>query len=164
MPARWSKLQKELYQIITDTIHFQIHCSAYRMDSQYGNTNLPRYWIILDKEIVFDYPKQFVTPNGTIKNLSGVEAVYPYKTDICDISDLIRTYIDTPKEHLLSMQFEDDHWGLVNILRAADKRIGTRRLSALKRKTDNLAARKIIAARLRASASTDDSCNDNIIC
>lgn len=50
----WSKLQKELYLIIDPTIDLQIHCVAYPMRSRYGNTALPRYWITLGKEIIFD--------------------------------------------------------------------------------------------------------------
>ena len=145
---RWSKLQREIYKITTEDINFQIHCSTYRMNSQYGSTDLPRYWITLNKEIIFDYPKQFVTDEGTVKNLSGFEAIYPYKTDISDISDLIREYIDTPKEQLLSKIFINDVWGLINILRAADSRIGVKRLEDLKKKTNNIAANKIIEARL----------------
>lgn len=150
---KWSKLQREIYKIITEDINFQIHCSTYRMDSQFGSTDLPRYWITLNKEIIFDYPKQFVTDDGTVKNLSGFEAIYPYKTDISNISGLIREYIDTPKEQILSKTFKNDYWGLINILRAADRRIGARRLEDLKRKTHNIAANKVIEARLNNAAS-----------
>ncbi len=151
---RWSKLQRELYEVITDDINFQIHCSAFPMDSQYGGTKLPRYWISLDKEIIFDYPKQFVIKTeivryrGNVRNLSGKAAYYPYGTDISEISELIKEYIDTPKNEILTKQFDHDHWGLVNILRAADRRIGTRRLESLKKKTHNIAALKVIETRL----------------
>lgn len=97
-----------------------------------GSTNIPRYWITLDKEIIFDYPKQFVTEEGKIKNLSGAESYYPYTTDISDISDLIREYIDTSKSELLTKIFDNDCWGIINILRAADRRIGERRIKELK--------------------------------
>ena len=65
---RWSKLQKELYLIIDPNIDFQIHCSVYRMQSRMGSTDLPRYWITLNKEIIFDYPCQFVNAEGEINN------------------------------------------------------------------------------------------------
>ena len=148
---KWSSLQRELYKIIDNRIRFQIHLSKYRIDSQYGSTDLPRYWITLGEEIIFDYPKQFVdvsTHGNFIKNLSGKKQLYPYGTDISDISDLIREYIDTPKEIIFHKHFENDYWGLANILRAADKRIGKRRLILLKRKTNNKGALKIIEYRL----------------
>jgi hypothetical protein len=45
--------------------------------------------------------------------------------------------------------FEKDKWGLINILKSADKRIGKRRLIELKNKTHNVAANKIIDERLK---------------
>ena len=146
---RWSKVQRELYKIVSVDINFQIHCTVYPMNSQYGSTDLPRYWITLNKEIIFDYPKQFATSDGTVRNLTRFEAGYPYTTDISDITDLIREYIDTPKEELLTKIFSRDFWGLVNILRAADRRVGMRRLNELKKKTNNIAAHKVIEARLK---------------
>lgn len=150
---RWSSLQRELYKIIDEKIDFQIHLSKYRMNSRYGSTDLPRYWITLNKEIIFDYPKQFVDNNNsgnTIRNLNGEIAYYPYQTDIPDISNLIREYIDTPQGEVFTKHFENDYWGLINILKSADKRIGRKRLELLKRRTKNKAAQKIIEQRLNA--------------
>ncbi len=55
-----------------------------------------------------------------MRNFHGETCWYPYLTDICSISDLLREYIDTPKAELLTKQFTSDKWGLVNILRAVD--------------------------------------------
>ena len=149
---RWSKIQRELYKIVSEDINFQIHCAVYPMNSERGSTDLPRYWITLDKEIIFDYPKQFATGDGMVRNLTGFEAGYPYTTDISDITDLIREYIDTPKEELLTKIFNRDFWGLINILRAADRRIGMRRLNKLKKKTKNIAAHKVIESRIKQAS------------
>ena len=152
---RWSSLQREIYKIIDKRINLQIHLSKYRMNSQYGSTDLPRYWITLDKEIIFDYPKQFVftDENGCfIKNLNGNKLYYPYQTDISDIFALIREYIDTPKE-VFSKHFENDHWGLINILKAADRRFGTKKLELLKRRINNKAAHKVIEYRMNLDLS-----------
>jgi hypothetical protein len=145
---RWSKLQRDIYNLIDSTVNFQIHCAVYRMQSERGNTDLPRYWITLDQEIIWDYPKQFI--DRPTKN--GIVSGYPYSTDISDISDLIREYIETPFDQIMTKHFENDHWGLINILRAADRRIGQRRLPLLRRKTHNQAALKIIEHRLAAKA------------
>lgn len=146
---RWSKLQRDLYSIIDPKLDFQIHCNKYRMQSRYGGTDLPRYWITLGDEIIFDYPKQFVNKNGDIKNLSQNKAneFYPYENDVSEISNLIREYICTPKDEVFDKHFENDYWGFINILKAADKRNGQRRLERLKHKTDNRAANKIILLR-----------------
>lgn len=150
---RWSKLQRELYKLLDDTINFQIHCVAYPMRSQYGSTNLPRYFITLDKEIIWDYPKDFVLKNGTVGNYSGDSNGYPYSTDVSYISDLIREYIDTPKEEIYSKHFENDKWGLINIIKSADRRIGKRRLVELSKKIKNQEAKKIIEKRLKSAIS-----------
>ena len=160
---RWSKLQKELYLIIDPMIDFQIHCSAYPMRSRYGNTDLPRYWITLDKEIIFDYPKQFISSDGTVKNYDpdGVHQNYPYNTDVPDISALIREYIDTPISEIATKHFENDYWGLANILRAADRRIGQRRLDSLRRRIKNQAAQKILTIRIKVVSANEQLSAEN---
>jgi hypothetical protein len=145
----WSKLQRDLYKVMDRKIGFQIHCVAYRMDSEYGNTNLPRYWITLGKETLWDYPGDFVKECGTKNYVDKIIHVYPYNSDVPDISDLLREYIETPKEIIYEKHFENDKWGLVNILKSADRRIGKRRLEELKSKTRNIAANKIIEERLK---------------
>ena len=145
MRKPWSKLQKELYELRADGLDFQIHCSVYRMDSRRGTTDLPRYWITLNKEIIWDYPKDFVGKNHPDRTPS---THYPYSTDVPDISNLIREYIDTPKDDLFDKVFENDHWGLANILKAFDRRIGVRRLPILKKKIKNRAAHKILDSRM----------------
>jgi hypothetical protein len=152
--ARWSKLQKQLYQLFDPQIHIQIQCRLVRMNSQYGSTDLPRYWITLGKEVIWNYPGQFSLPGGGVARADGTMVVgYPHSTDISLISALIREYIDTPVSHLLSKQFTSDHWGLVNILRAADRRIGVRQWPKLRRKTHNVAALKVLAEREMRSSN-----------
>lgn len=144
----WSKLQREIYKLVSEEINIQIHCTVYPMNSRWGSTDLPRYWITLDREIIWDYPKQFTSDDGCLYNLMGTHFGYPYNTEISEISTIIREYIDTPKDEIFKKIFNKDHWGLVNILRAADRRTGKRRLEILKKKIHNVAAHKVISARL----------------
>ena len=148
--SQWSKLQKRLYDLTSPELALQIHCGVYRMQSQYGGTGLPRYWITLDKEIIWDYPKRSVDQPQLGK--APLEW-YPYGTDVCAISDLLREYIDTPVELLLEKEFANDAWGLTNILKAADRRFGRRRLQLLKKKIGNKAARKVIIKRMQVVAA-----------
>lgn len=145
---RWSKLQKELYLLIDSSINFQIHCVVYRMQSQSGSTDLPRYWITLDKDIIFDYPKQFLDDKILGEDTQHTQIGYPYYTEVQDISVLLREYIDTPAKDIFYKKFIDDNWGLTDILKAADKRIGKRRIEKLLEVSDNLSVQKVIAARL----------------
>ena len=150
---RWSKLQKRLYELVDESIDFKLHCAVYRMQSRRGSTDLPRYFITLAGEIIFDYPKDFVLKSGGVKSLAqgALTKIYPYGNDISDIGELIREYIDTPKDELFKKHFDADEWGLANILKAADKRIGKRRLQILAKNKKNQAMQKVIAARLEAS-------------
>jgi hypothetical protein len=59
-PPPLSKLQLEIYKLVANGLDLQIHCVVYRMDSQRGSTDLPRYWFQLGKEIIWDYPKDFI--------------------------------------------------------------------------------------------------------
>jgi hypothetical protein len=145
---RWSKLPSALYQVISPDIRFQLQCRLVRMTSADGGTDLPRYWITLGKETIWSYPGQSVITDGGATQVARARiAPYPYDTDVSEISNLIREYIDTPVSGLLTRQFANDCWGLIDILRAADRRIGQRRLPILRSAIHNVAALKILDAR-----------------
>ncbi len=155
---KWSKLQKELYLIIDRTIDFQIHCVVYPMRGDRATSPCPRYWITIGKEIVFDYPKDFTDRNGHVQHHNrfvSEDANYPYYCDVSLISNLIREYIDTPVTDILTRKFENDYWGLTDILRAADKRIGKRRLDELRDSLNNEAAQKILKLRFKSLADNN---------
>lgn len=143
----WSKLQKEVYLLVDPKLDFQIHCVAYRMGSQYGSTDLPRYWITLGKETIFDYPKHFIHSEGPDENSRiAYEAlsIYPYSSETSEISNMLREYIDTPLSELMTKRSLGTH----DILRAADRRIGQRRLAELAEIVSNPAAQKILKQRI----------------
>ena len=125
-------------------IEFQIHASLYEMNSNDGHhgNKLPRYFITIGKEIVFDYPKDFDTTEKYGYNS------YPWDTDMGDISDLIEAYIECPVEKLM-LPFEDDKWGLTDILRSCDRRIGKRRLKEMLDGTEDGRIREIIIKRIQ---------------
>ena len=107
---RWSKLQKQLYELVDESIDFKLHCTVYRMQSRRGSTDLSRCFITLAGKTIFDYPKDFVLKSGGVKSLVGgaLTKKYPYGNDVSDIGDLIREYIDTPKEELFKKHFDAD--------------------------------------------------------
>jgi len=111
----------------------------------HGSTDLPRYWITLGKSILWDYPKDFAVKGGSTVQNQG----YPYCNDASEISELLREYVDTPKDEVLSRTFANDKWGLVDILRVADRRIGKRQLMEMQKVTKNQAVLRIISARLK---------------
>lgn len=140
----WSKLQKRLYNIIADEIDLQIHCVVYSMNSNYGSTGLPRYFITLGKEIIWDYPADFTVTESDDETLKD----YPHITGVSAISDLIEEYVNTRSDELTEKIFVNDLWNFIDILKAADRRMRKRRLEILKEKTENEAIKKIIEKRM----------------
>lgn len=127
MGRPWSKLQTSLYNIIDEKSGFQIQCVRYENGGANHRTSAryPRYWITIDKEIIFDFPRMFLD-NKALKSWNPnltIRQVYPYDKSFIDISNLLRQYLDTPKEELLSKEF-DDAWGITEILKLVDKRFG----------------------------------------
>ena len=156
---RWSKLGRDIKALFAPGLPLQIHCNARPPNCKFpqGTTRFPRYWITLGKETIFDYPSDFLELidheaadwEMSRSDASGQITVwnsYPFeKHGVSEISCLIRDYIDRPKEALME-PFENDRWGLADILRAADRRIGKQRLREMQ--TENPGARKIISLRL----------------
>lgn len=138
MGKRWSKLQARLYNLMEPAVNFQIHCALYEMKSlgHYGS-RLSRYFITVDKEIVFDYPKDMELDK---------KYIYLWNSDVNKISNLIEEYIQRPKEELFE-DFPNDKWGIVDILRACDRRVGKKRFQILAERTRNENVRFIIEKR-----------------
>ncbi len=141
---RWSKLQRAVYLIVAPGLPLQIQCRVYPMHAQYGTTGIPRYWITLGKEILRDSPKQFV---GHASPSGETPPGWPYTTDISEISTLIRDYLETSRPRLLTEPFSQDRWGLINLLRAADRPIGSRQWEALEQQAKSESVRKILTWR-----------------
>lgn len=143
MSKRWSKLQSRLYNLMDPSVGFQIHCAIYEMNSNDGHhgCKLPRYFATIGKEIVFDYPGEFDTSHGY------EHTVYPWITDMGNISDIIEEYMQTSEEKLME-PFDDDRWGITEILRVCDRRMGKRRLLELSKRDNSDTVQKILTQRL----------------
>jgi hypothetical protein len=113
----WSKLQRDIYKLIDPNLNLQIQCRAYRMPkSSSHNPQIPRYWITLDKDIIFDFPKNY--------SLQEKGQMYIH---IPNISQSIREYINTPLSELLNKEF-DNNFGFTDFLKASDRRLGKEKL------------------------------------
>ena len=134
---RWSRLQKLIYGIWVDDLQLQIHASAYPLS---GSASVVRYWITMGKEIIWDVPHDF--PEERAKGT--------YNTVASEISEVIKEYLDTPRETLLSRIFERDKWGVIDMFRVVDRRFGRKSLEQLSRASLSMPARKLLEARLKA--------------
>jgi hypothetical protein len=117
----WSKLQREIYKLLVEGLDLQIQCRAYRMPESWSTTpQIPRFWITLGEDIIFDIPKN--------ANYQQKHQMYDH---IPNISNLIREYIDSPVDGLATKVFAKDTFGVTDILKAADRRIGRRQWDKL---------------------------------
>ena len=147
-------MQRAISLILAPCVPLQVQCRVYPMHSQYGTTGIPRYWITLGQEILWDYPRQFI---GRASTSGQTPPDWPYNTDISAISCLIRDYLDTPRQCLLTAPFPHDLWGLIPILQAADRRIGSRQWEVLAQQTESEAVHKILVWRKDYKATTSAS-------
>jgi len=140
--GKWSKLQKALYNIVDPDMKFQMQCSVFWTRSSWmakkgkGREFVPRYLITIGKNIVWDFPNMFINNDSQIdmnhtytkvvkpNKPFSIKDTYGWSENYTWIAETIRAYIDTPKDQLLTIQFEKDKYGLVDVLRAVDRRIG----------------------------------------
>ncbi len=154
----FSKLKKQIENLFDPVLKMQFCCSAYPMRSKtgYASNSIPRFYLKLDKGIIWDFPKDFAVKDigyGVWANNNG-------------ISELVREYIDTPLAELLYKDFESEkkeYWyhtkatgmeemhfpyNLTDLFKAADRRIGKANLVHWSGHVKNFKAYKIICVRL----------------
>lgn len=144
MARRWSKLQKRIYRMIDPNLDWQIHCINYRVPGHEGMQEFPRYFVTLNGKIIFDWPKE--NPLGQGSNLPGLDIAKQAFWCASDISEAIVEYLDADTKKQMTLK---DPWGIVDIVRAADRRIGRRRWDQVFA-ISNSAGREILMARKAA--------------
>lgn len=126
MPKRWSKLKSKTEALFVDGLRLHIQCSEIR--TTWNNDGslvevLGTFTVRLEKELIWNFPKQFVSywteyPNGGNH----------YSYGVSDINNLLRDYLDTPKAELPDKKFVTDYFGITEILKCADRRLGLKAL------------------------------------
>ena len=97
--SKFSKLKKEIEKLFDPKLNMQFCCSAYPMRSKtgYATRSLPRFYVKIGKNIIWDFPKDF-----------EVEARSSSWCSDNGISALVREYIDTPVAELLEKEFSGE--------------------------------------------------------
>ena len=122
MSAPWSKLKARVEALWDPALPRAIHCTAYANNrSRKGESRLSRHWLVLSKEIIWNFPGDFM---GEASRGRPVPHCDPHFANGGGyISDLLREYLDRPVADLFK-PFEADGWELTDVLRAADRRLG----------------------------------------
>ena len=136
----WSKLQRKLYEVIDLNLNLQVHCIQHRGRGKSCINGIPRFWITLNGEVIFECLHQIMFLHGFFFFFFSQR---PYDTDSADICGAVIRYVNAPVGELTMLR---DRWGLFDILVAADRRIGKRRWPELYFSRSE-AARKVLLAR-----------------
>ena len=134
----WSKLQKQLYKIMDPTVNFQMHCSVFKTKSAWNagqkagiskkKESIPHYWITVNKEIIWDYPNMFLDKESQNDDFT-IKDTYFFYNNYTWVSEVIRDYINVPREKIETYIDERDKYGLIDALRKYDRRISKNKRS-----------------------------------
>lgn len=117
---RWSRLKLLLEGLRAPGLDLVIHCTSFRRSDA---PPVGRYAVQLSGKTILEIP-----PNFTELMQSGEP-----NGDASTVTEILRWWIELPKQELLQAFHSDDRWGLVDVLRVSDKRIGKRSLEQLNR-------------------------------
>lgn len=132
---RWSRLRKLIEDLWDPDLDLQILCTSLRRP---GIGDIGRYWITLEGETIWQYPADL---DSALSQPVG-------NPEVGEVTVALREYIDTPRDALLDMRLTGDVWGLGDLLKAADRRLGRRSLENLAKMPLSVSARRILDARL----------------
>ena len=145
MAKRWSKLKKTIEDLFVQDLSLHIHCTDIRTTLWNEGTfaeALGVFTIRLGKNVIWNFPRQFI----------DWETRYPdggnhFSYSVSDLNGLLRDYLDTPKDALLKKEFPRDYFGITNIFKAADRRIGLERLEQYFKDCQQNSVKKILSTR-----------------
>lgn len=136
----WSQIQRKLYDLIDPNLKLQVHCAVYPGGGRTCLNGIPRFWVKLGDEVIFDCLHDYIfmwqDKNFDIGNL-------PLEDDIAWCCGIVIRYFQAPVDCLMTLH---DRFGLTDILLAADRRIGKRRWPEIYA-TRSEAAQKVLVAR-----------------
>ena len=147
MPKRWSKLKKLIEDLFVPSLPLRIHCTDIRTNVENEGTfaeSLGVFYIRLGKEIIWNFPSQFVDEQTRYPDGGN-----SYSYSVRDLNELLRDYLDSAKADVLMKDFSLDHYGLTNILKAADRRIGLKRLQKHFKDSQHDCVMKVLSCRRR---------------
>ena len=153
----FSKLKKVINGLFDEKLKMDFCCISYPIRGQWKSSNaIPRFYVKLGKEIIWDVPKDI--PKGFYE-------IWTFSSGN-GIAGLVRDYIDTPVDKLLRKKFKKDRYEVINqylwdnyqevtgfdyklveIFIAADRRLGREALLKWAEKKQNPIVDKILAKR-----------------
>lgn len=98
----WSQIQRKLYDLIDPNLKLQVHCAVYPGGGRTCLNGIPRFWVMLGGEVIFDclhdYMFMWQDKNFDIGNL-------PLEDDIAWCCGIVIRYFQAPVDCLMTLQF-----------------------------------------------------------
>ncbi len=153
----FSRLKKAIEALFEPSLKMEFCCTSYPLRGQQGRHNsVPRFYVKLGKEIIWDYPKDF----------EAKDIHFGLWADYNRISELVQEYIDTRVDKLMKKKFKLEKQRYINqylgtnfqetieidlrlteLFKAADRRLGKRKLLNWAIKERKLGIDKILCKR-----------------
>ena len=147
MSRRWSKLKSRVEALWVPALPMAIHANVFVQHTKHWDLDEPRHWIMLDKTIIWDFPGPFMKPEPPRgRRIVYWEDAYGWgggNGQSSIIATLLHQYLERDRARVFE-PFENDHWELADILRAADRRIGRERLIEWSKRLDQESPARIV--------------------
>jgi hypothetical protein len=146
--APWSKLEKRLRALPDPALDLRFRFTVYRQEkvaTPHPADPACKFWITLGKTTLWAVPSD---------RHSGDHAQVDYNSrrGPAWLLEIAWDYLALPRDELLGWAPEWNGWGLVDLLKACDRRIGTRRFDALRAVIAEPAALHLLDLRAGLSA------------
>lgn len=137
----WPRLIAALENLFVPDLklHVQLGTST---QSDFLEQKLERLWITLQEQVVWDFPTELLESGTCLTAEQSVDLVTENR-----LADIFEFYCETPVRLLPYVTHPSDCWGITDILRSADRRLGSGLMKACCQKMTPASAAFLIAQR-----------------
>lgn len=132
MSQTWSKLERRLREFVEPSLNLRFRFTAYRykvIQTPWEGDLCTKLWLTQGKRTIWSVPQ-----DRHAKNSAGVD--YYGRRSPGWVVELAAEYLQLPRAALVEWRPDWMGWGMVDILKAVDKRIGKRRWEALRQQLE----------------------------
>ena len=118
----WSRLERRLRDLPDPALDLRFRFTAYRqaaIETPHFSESACKLWITQGKRTLWAVPRD--RHSGDDKDIGGYARRSPGW-----LVELAAEYLQLPRSHLIDWQPEWSGWGLVDVLKASDRRLGRR--------------------------------------
>jgi hypothetical protein len=139
----WSKLERRLRDLPDPALKLRFRFTAYRQESiqtPWAGESACKFWITQGKQTLWAVPRdRHSGDSGEIDSCARRSPGW--------LVELAAEYLQLPRDQLIAWKPDWGGWGLPDLLKACDRRLGRRQWDALKLHLTEPAALRLLAMR-----------------